>query len=229
MNLILIGCEYSGTSTLAVAINEWAVKHLGGRMAHHDHWKMPHSSGHPPAETITNLTEEEQQQVLGMTPKLKELFSRYTLYYHTVSSRQGLGGPGGMLVGYYFEELVYGPMYFAYGGDGEPGDRRLEAQNVERRILQFLPNTVLVLLKASPRVIRARMKEAPHHNPLMRDKDVERVQRRFEEEYNRSALRHKITLDTSAATVGETLAEFFKKVEPFLTESDRLRMLTASL
>ena len=227
MNLILIGCEYSGTTTLAVAINEWAIRNLGARMALHDHWKMPHCSGHPPYETITNLTEQEQQQVLAMTPKLKELFSRYTLYYHTVSSHGG--GPGGMLVGYYFEEIVYAPLYFEYGGDGEPGDRRVEAQNIEQRILRFLPDTVLVLVKASPDVIARRMKQTPHHNALMQEKDIAYVLRRFEEEFDRSTLRNKITVDTSTATVEETLAELLEKTEPYRTESDRLRMLTRTL
>ena len=86
MNLILIGCEYSGTTTLGVAIEAWARVAMGIHLHLHDHWKLPRCSGHPPFETITNLTEEEQQQVLGLTPKVKELYTRYTLYYHTPSS-----------------------------------------------------------------------------------------------------------------------------------------------
>ena len=58
MRLILTGCEYSGTTTLAHAINDWAEKVMGARFPLiHDHYKIPHVSGHPP-----NLTPEQQEQ-----------------------------------------------------------------------------------------------------------------------------------------------------------------------
>ena len=41
-------------------------------------------------------------------------------------------------------------------------------------------------------------------------------------------IRKKFALDTSGATVEETLAQFVEQVRPYLTESDRLRMLTHS-
>ena len=83
---------------------------------------------------------------------------------------------------------------------------------------------MLVLLTASPQVIARRMKGNPHPSSPLKEEDIELVLRRFEEEYEKSRIRNKFTLDTSTATVEETLAEYIKKVEPFLTEFDRLRM-----
>ena len=51
------------------------------------------------------------------------------------------------------------------------------------------------------------------------------VLRLFEEGCARSAIQGKITLDTSSATVEETIAEFVHRVEPHLTDTDRSRIL----
>ena len=226
MRLILTGCEHSGTTTLAVAIRTWAQETLGLALPIHDHWKLPHASGHPPYETITNLTDDEKRQLLELTPKLKEVFTRYTTYYHTPSSRQDAGS---ILVGHYIEDLVYGEMRFSYGGDGEPGDRRAVAHDIERRLLEYAPETVLVLVKASPGVIAARMKAHPHDHGLLREADIEPVLQRFEDEHRGSRVRHKLVLDTSTATPDETLAEFAQQIDPHLTDSDRLRSRTRYL
>ena len=47
MNLILIGPEYSGTSTLACAISKWVMNVMGEMVDFHDHWKMLHANHHP--------------------------------------------------------------------------------------------------------------------------------------------------------------------------------------
>ena len=46
MRLILVGCEYSGTSTLGYHISRWAKEALGDDFGFHDHWQIPHVS-HP--------------------------------------------------------------------------------------------------------------------------------------------------------------------------------------
>ena len=46
MRLILVGCEYSGTSTLGYLIGRWANEALGDDFGFHDHWQIPHVS-HP--------------------------------------------------------------------------------------------------------------------------------------------------------------------------------------
>ena len=227
MNLLLIGCEYSGTTTLAVAVNEWAEKAFGVRLALHDHWKYPDASGHPPYETITNLTDDEKQQLLALTPKLREIFTRYTLYYHTPSAH--LEGAGSIMTGHYFDEAVYGPLYFGYGGRGDPGDRRAVLRDVEQRYMRHVPEAVLVLVGASPEVIARRMRESPHQHGVLPEKDIERVLQMFEEEFESSLIGNKLAVDTTNASVEETLAEFLREVEPYLTESDRLRMLTREL
>ena len=58
MQLLFIGCEYSGTTTLSRKLDEWLVETIGDQgMGYHDHWKIPEISGHPPHETsVTILT-----------------------------------------------------------------------------------------------------------------------------------------------------------------------------
>ena len=52
MRLILVGCEYVGTTKLANAIDDWMASSMGVRFSLiHDHWKIPHTSGHPDDST----------------------------------------------------------------------------------------------------------------------------------------------------------------------------------
>ena len=69
------------------------------------------------------------------------------------------------------------------------------------------------------------MTQAPHASAVLRETDVEHVLARFEEEVRGSLLMNKITLDTSDATVAETVADFEQKVHPFLTQEDLARIL----
>ena len=47
MQLVLIGCEYAGTTTLARSVFDWVNANLDGGMPFfHDHWKLPFTSGH---------------------------------------------------------------------------------------------------------------------------------------------------------------------------------------
>ena len=48
---------------------------------------------------------------------------------------------------------------------------------------------------------------------VVQDEDVEYILKRFEEEFEWSLIRNKIVLDTTAATVEETLAEFLAKFD----------------
>ncbi len=230
MKIIAVGCEYVGTSTLMEQFQAWLNDAMGQTTIIHDHFKIPHVSGHPPIETPgTLLTDEEKQQVFSMTPKVKEIFTRYTLYYHTPSQTDHSTVIGGMYSGHHIDELVYAPLYSGYGGPGEPGDRRVEAQIVEQKFLEYAPETVLVLVRASAEVVRQRMKDSPHENSLVRDEDVDHILQRFDQEFVNSTIRNKITLDTTNSTPAETFEDFLAQMEPFWTEGDRLRMLTHSL
>ena len=59
--------------------------------------------------------------------------------------------------------------------------------------------------------------------------DTELVLNRFEAEYENSLLTYRFDLDTTNASVEETMAEFARKVKPYITPEDRLRMLTRDL
>ena len=246
MRLILVGCEYSGTTTLGYAISEWAENAIGGHCGFHDHWKAPHVN-HPPGTTSEEvaslytawtegrgedptrmgLTDEEQEQFLALSPRLREMFQRYHMEYHLAPSFYGDAHHN--MIGFHIDEAVYAPLYYGYGGDGEYGDRKWLARLMEHHIVEAAPDTVLVLVKASPEVIARRMKENPHKKGLLQEKDIEHVLGRFEEEHGRSFIRRKFALDTSTATVKETLAEFVEQIELHLTEADRMRIMSRRL
>ena len=227
MKLLLIGCEYSGTTTLSRAINDWSQETLGRDFGIiHDHWKIPHTSGHEPTDTSHFLTDEEQDQVMALSPKLKEMTQQHSLYYHTPSERNDVNT---LVVGYVFDDTIYGPLYFEYGKPVDPEDRSVVIRHVEAAMLKNAPETVLVLVKATADVIRRRMRESPHHRGVLQEKDVELVLERFEYAFRHTLIGKKFVLDTSRATVEETLAEFVDNVQPHLTDSDRSRMLLRQL
>ena len=103
--------EYSGTTTLSFELAKWGKKQFieSGKEeagwdlnAFHDHWKIPHVNNFSSPKTLkeqneliaeypdasngdwsrTGLTKEEQEMILGLTPRLKEMFQRYHLEYH---------------------------------------------------------------------------------------------------------------------------------------------------
>ena len=218
MYLILIGCEYAGTTTLAHAINEWSKASLGTDFKLiHDHYKLPDTKPHGP-----DLTPDEIAAFQRLSPRLTEVIQRHNLYYHT--PWQSGSDENFMGVGLYFEELVYAPRYYGYGGEGEQGDRRLISRMLEQRITRFRPDAVLILVQAAPDVIRQRMAGDPHLYPVVPDADVEQIIERFEAEYGNSLISRKFKLDTSNATVEETVADFAEKIQPYLTQSDLLRL-----
>lgn len=218
MYLILIGCEYAGTTTLAHAINDWSKASLGTdfRLIH-DHYKLPDTKPHGP-----DLTPDEIAAFQRLSPRLTEVIQRHNLYYHT--PWQSGSDENFMGVGLYFEELVYAPRYYGYGAEGGLGDRRLISRMLEQRITRFRPDAVLILVQASPGVIRKRMADNPHSYPVVPDADVEQIIEQFAQEYEKSLIGHKFTLDTSSSTVEETVAEFAGKIQPYLTQSDLLRL-----
>lgn len=223
MKLILIGCEYSGTTTLALKINRWFEELTGeGFRLIHDHWKLPHTSGHLPNDTDFFLTPEEQHQVLSLSPKLKEMHQRHSLYYHTPNYRQENNS---LLIGYTVDDSVYGPLYFEYGRSTDIQDRRLVAAKVETIKLMHEPDTVMVHLKANPDTILKRMRSNPHQNGVVREEDIEHVLDRFAEEFKYSMVPAKLTIDTSSSTPEDTLIEFTEKIKPLLTDADRSRIL----
>ena len=220
MRLIIIGCEYAGTTTLVDNIGEWVGRAMGGKMGKHDHWKLPEVSHSP-------HTREENLAVLALSPSLQESFQRYHMEYHL--SPSFYGGAHHTMVGFHIDEAVYAPKYYGYGGHDEYGDRARSARRTEGEILEVARDTVLVLVKASPEVIRQRMAAEPREFGVVKEPDVEFILQRFEEEYNRSFLRQKIKIDNTELTPEETLARFVEEIQPHLTQADRTRILTRTL
>ena len=222
MKLMLIGCEYSGTTTLALAVNNWAKKALGRDFGIiHDHWKIPHISGHEPTENALFLTEMEQQQILALSPRIKQSIQRHSLSYHTPSVPNDRNV---MNVGHMFDDSIYGSLYFEYERLIGHEDRSNFIRHLETQVIKNAPETVLVLLRASPDIIRRRMKEKPHPRGVLQEKDIEFVLDSFQYEFSHTMFEHKVDIDTSTSTMDEILAEFVDKIEPHLTESDRSRM-----
>ena len=221
MRLILVGCEYVGTTTLAHAIDDWMDAKMGLRFSLiHDHWKIPHTSGHP-----DDSTSEEQAWLLAATPKFKEMHQRHSLYYHVQAGT--FDNPDGMVIGGAIEDAVYGPMFFGYGGKDHRLDREVVMHQWERTILRFTEATVLVHMTAETDVIRQRMHDDPHENMVISEGDVEKVQSRFSELVDWSLIGNKITVDNSGS-LEATMAEFVSKIEPYLTDLDSSRIQSYS-
>ena len=245
MRLIIAGCEYSGTTTLSQTFGEWGAANMeGGRWGpneYHDHWKLPHVSNFsPPAPedvasvvacypdakygdySRTGLSHEEQDQIMALSPKLKEMLQRYHLQYHLHPSFYAQDDH--IMVGAHIDEGILGPIYFDYGGEGQYADRRASNRQYEKQIFELAPDTILVLVTASPDTIRQRMKDNPHLNGAVQDADVERVLERYEQEYADSLLIQKTRLDTSSSTIEESTNEIIEKITALMTDKDKQRI-----
>ena len=216
MKLLLIGCEYAGKTTLVNAISQWIQDNMGAKPGVHDHFTIPHIDHE-------ELTDQEQRQFLDLSPRIKETFQRYGIDYHFQTGFYEHDDH--ILVGFHIEEAIYAELYYNYGKWGQEHDRWRAISRVEGAMLEQAPDTTLVLLKASAEVIAQRMKESPHKNGVVQEKDIPRVLQMFQKQYESSRLKNKITLDTSKATADRTLAEFLERMEPYLSVADRLRIL----
>ena len=148
MNIILVGCEYAGKTTLASEVVEWYKRTLGRFSHFHDHFTIPSSE----------LSAEAKEEYRAASPQIKEMFQRFMMQYHI--SSEFYGHLDHNLMGFHIEEAVYAPLYYGYGGknSGSPsrspeGQRTEMARFFEEKMLIAAPDTVLVLFKAKPDVI----------------------------------------------------------------------------
>jgi len=219
MYLIVIGCEYTGKTTLITRVNEWLKEQMGesefGDYMIHDHFIRPFQEGD------TEEAKQEAEYVAGMPPKLLEKYSRYMIDYHFGFFKDD----NNMLVNWYYADAVYAPLYYGFGGAGEYADRAMLVSWLDSKVMAAQPKTTLVLMKATPEVVRKRMQAARHPNCIVQDKDVEHILERFEELYVSSSIRRKITLDTTDSTAESTMAEFLVKAESNFTDRQRMQML----
>lgn len=226
MRLIITGCEYSGTTTIANAICKWARDSWAAQIKPHDHFKIPHIACYPQGTVSTPLTREEREQILTLSPKLLEMLQRQSIVYHYPDPNRELDS---VLVGFHIEDAVYAPIYFGYGLEDEPqgGARTKYARTTEKSLLSIVPEIVLVLVTASPNVIATRMRKNPHINSVLQKQDIKHVLQRFQEEYESSLFApRKFTLDTSVSTVTQTLEEFKQKYQVLFSDHDRHRIVS---
>ena len=234
MKLILIGCEHAGKKTLGRRIHQWWVEQTGEgsvgplpSTGFHDHFVVPnviHPLGHESHKA------QSEVDILKLNPGLLEHFQRYQIEYHF--SRGFVEALDHWTIDWYYGDAVYAPLYYGFGRPGEYADRRLMARHHDIEVMEQMPDMVLVLVKASPEVIRQRMRDNSglwsegHAKSLLQEQDVEFVLDRFQEEYDNSLILNRFALDTTSATPEETLQAFAQKIETYLTPRDRLRIIT---
>jgi hypothetical protein len=203
MRLIVIGAEYVGKTTLIDGLMGWGAEH---GIAFHldDHFSIPDRQF---------LSEADTRVMVELPPVVKERYQRFQIFYHV----HVLDDHEDCLVGgFHIEEKIYGRRYY-YPDDVFP-------MRYLRKLESLIPSdTILLLLEASPDVIRSRMLEARHDFPIVPEGDVESVSQEFAEEYRHSWLERKLRIDTSDLTPEQLLASFRRKVVPYLADRDLIR------
>ena len=226
LHLTFIGTEYSGKRTLGRRVSQWRGSKTGEVFmanlhpevcSFHDHFVLPwvvHELGH---EQHRGLSEKK---ILDLNPDLLEHFQRYQFEYHMGS---GFAGDDHFLIDWFYADAVYAPLYYGYGAPGSYAARWEYAEHAEERVLQDMPQMILVLIKSRPEVIRDRLSrgesEFPqrHAGSLFKEKDTEFVSDAFQKLFDQSKITRKFEIDTSDASVDESLDEFISKVEPLLS------------
>ncbi|MEM2904363.1 MAG: hypothetical protein QW057_06715 [Candidatus Bathyarchaeia archaeon] len=205
MRVIVIGCEYAGKSTFARKLLEWGAEH---DMKFHldDHLTVPDES----------LSKADRDIMLTLSPAFKERFQRFQMVYHVRILRLFRDA---IEVGFYSEDAIYGPMYYGYSPDF------LAVRHGRELEKELPPDTILVLLTASPETIAKRMDEAPHEYNVIKKQDIPTLLAKFEEEFRASTIHAKIRIDATNLTPDQVLQEFLKQARGYLTAEDLLRIM----
>ena len=229
MKVVVTGCEYTGASTLARGFVDWLYDEFGGRdewpprFSVHDHFEIP--------DLIHDeLNDSERDSMVALAPKLTEAFQRYNVLHHTPTLQSASQPSDGIMVmvGFHLAEAIYAQTYYGYGLEGELLDRRKFARRIDSEVMEFGPDTIMVVLTASPDAIRERMCLDRHPYGVVREEDVEAVLARFDEEYEASTIERKFRIDTTDMTPGEALQELVARFESYLTDEDRRAFSAAS-
>ena len=207
MRVIVVGCEYSGVTTLIESLMAWGEE----RGIHHhldDHFTIPDSQHLEPADAA---------MMLNLTPLLKERFQRFQLVYHVrlLHRFEHI-----LLGGFHIEEEIYGPLYY-YPGVPTIGVREYE--------VELPPDTILVHLTARPEVIAERMNNTPHQHTLIQAADIPMLLDRFRAKFHESWIKEKLEIDTSDLTPEQLLQSFLAKSLPHLNTRDLLTRLAGKI
>jgi broad-specificity NMP kinase len=220
MKLLIVGCDYTGKTSLAKKVVEWMHANLGSRYAMdvavgaHDHFTFPNPE----------LPPEERSKLPLLGPMAREQYQRYMIAYH-LGSAFWKEDNDLVLVGFHFTEAVYTPLYYGYGQPGAFAARSGEARVIETHIMESDSRTVMVYLRSRADVIRKRMRERPNPDSPLLEGDVERVLEAFEVEFNSTFIRRRFAIDTSDLSVDETFDRWLKTMDSYFSETDWLRIL----
>ncbi|MCE2395885.1 hypothetical protein J4G02_15050 [Candidatus Poribacteria bacterium] len=186
MRVIVVGCEYTGVTTLIEGLMDWGHER---DINHHldDHFTIPDRQ---------HLAPEDRETMVNLSPALKERFQRMQLVYHIRLMHRF---DHILLGGFHIEEAIYGPLYYYPGG---------VASEIRQYEEEMPKNAILVHLTASPEVIQKRMETNLHEYCLIKTEDIPMLLDRFQEEFDASLIPNKIQIETSDLTP-ETLLETF--------------------
>lgn len=234
MRLILIGCEYSGKTTLARNISRWMIEQMGVSIVRwHDHFVVPRLDTHTiiraedsdaaigKTEHDLNTTEDEEQ-IMSLRPNVLEQLQRHNVWRHL--HPRLLGADDVLFVNFYYAEAVYAPLYYGYGEPGSFADRSERAREWDAELLPYAPDMVLVLVTAAAATVAERMAKLPRVRGILEQQDIPFVLNRFQEEYEAGLIKRKFTLDTTDTTPEQTLKQFVDHIQPHLSEADHRRI-----
>ena len=193
MRVIVVGCEYTGVTTLIEGIMDWGHERS---INHHldDHFTIPDRQ---------HLAPEDKETMVNLSPALKERFQRMQLVYHIRLMHRF---DHILLGGFHIEEAIYGPLYYYPGG---------AASEIRQYEEEMPKNAILVHLTANPEVIQRRMEADPHAYSLIKKEDIPTILDRFQEEFDVSLIPNKIQIDTSDLAPAELLQTFLNQSAQF--------------
>ena len=236
MRLLLIGCEYTGKSTLAGNISRWMIETMGVSLVRwHDHFVVPRLDSHTiiraegsdaaigKAEHDLN-TDDDEEQIMSLRPNVLEQLQRHNIWRHLHPGL--LSADDVLFINFYYAEAVYAPLYYGYGEPGSFADRSERAREWDQEMRAYAPDMVLVLLTAAATTVAERMaaRPRPRVRGILKERDIPYVLDRFQDEYDASLIERKFTLDTTDTTPQRTVADFVDRIHPHLSEVDRQRI-----
>tara|TARA_B100001750_G_scaffold122858_1_gene97546 strand:- start:5727 stop:6428 length:702 start_codon:yes stop_codon:yes gene_type:complete len=222
MQIILAGCEYSGTTTLGLELKKWATNQLGIAPEYHDHWKIPEISCYPTGLPSATLTDSDKDHILSLSPKLKEMIQRQSIIYHMPDK---IDDSDFIYIGFHYEDTVYCDRFFSYGGEKEVqgGPRTNYSRQLEQKLLSGAPDIIVIHVTCNSETIKKRMESDPHPYQIIKPQDIDEVLSNFEYEFNKSLL-SPLKLDTTNKSITQSTDELIKLVESALSENDKIRI-----